>query len=219
VLSPLMFPHVAIIDPELTRTLPAQLTAATGMDAFIHALEAFVGRRANPFTDQLAQAAMGTARTHLPLAFADGDNMASREQMMLAALWGGIAMDHAGLGLIHALSGPLTTHLHLHHGLANALLLPAVLRFNLPAIPLARRDTLNELFGVEADAGEKALVVALTQFVRDLGLPTSLSQLNIPLDNIDWNVIAEETTRMVLIGNNPRPASLTDCRLILEEIA
>jgi alcohol dehydrogenase class IV len=219
VLSPLMFPHVAIIDPELTRTLPAQLTAATGMDAFIHALEAFVGRRANPFTDQLAQAAMGTARTHLPLAFADGDNMASREQMMLAALWGGMAMDHAGLGLIHALSGPLTTHLHLHHGLANALLLPAVLRFNLPAIPLARRGTLNELFGVEADAGEKALVVALTQFVRDLGLPTSLSQLNIPLDNIDWNVIAEETTRMVLIGNNPRPASLTDCRLILEEIA
>jgi alcohol dehydrogenase len=219
VLSPLMFPHVAIVDPELTRTLPAKLTAATGMDAFIHALEAFIGRRANPFTDQLALAAMGTAWRHLPLAFADGDNMASREQMMLAALWGGMAMDHAGLGLIHALSGPLTTHLHLHHGLANALLLPTVLRFNLPAIPLARRGSLNELFGVEADAGEKALVVALTQFVRDLGLPTSLSQLNIPLDNIDWNVIAEETTRMVLIGNNPRPASLTDCRLILEEIA
>jgi len=219
VLSPLMFPQVAIVDPELTRTLPAQLTAATGMDAFIHALEAFVGRRANPFTDQLALAAMGTAWTHLPLAFANGDNMVSRERMMLAALWGGLAMDHAGLGLIHALSGPLTTHLHLHHGLANALLLPAVLRFNLPAIPLARRGILNELFGLEVDAGEKALVLALTHFVRDLGLPTSLSQLNIPLDNIDWNVIAEETTRMVLIGNNPRPASLTDCRLILEEIA
>jgi len=219
VLSPLMFPQVAIVDPELTRTLPAQLTAATGMDAFIHALEAFVGRRANPFTDQLALAAMGTAWTHLPLAFANGDNMVSRERMMLAALWGGMAMDHAGLGLIHALSGPLTTHLHLHHGLANALLLPAVLRFNLPAIPLARRGILNELFGLEVDAGEKALVLALTHFVRDLGLPTSLSQLNIPLDNIDWNVIAEETTRMVLIGNNPRPASLTDCRLILEEIA
>jgi alcohol dehydrogenase len=219
VLSPLMFPQVAIVDPELTRTLPAQLTAATGMDAFIHALEAFVGRRANPFTDQLALAAMGTAWTHLPLAFANGDNMVSRERMMLAALWGGMAMDHAGLGLIHALSGPLTTHLHLHHGLANALLLPTVLRFNLLAIPRARRGTLNELFGVEADAGEKALVLTLTHFVRDLGLPTSLSQLNIPLDNIDWNVIAEETTRMVLIGNNPRPASLTDCRLILEEIA
>ena len=218
VLSPLMFPHVAIVDPELTRTLPAQLTAATGMDAFIHALEAFIGRRANPFTDQLALSAMGTAWAHLPLAFADGENMASREQMMLAALLGGVAMDHAGLGLIHALSGPLTTHLHLHHGLANALLLPAVIRFNMPAIPPARRGRLNELFGVGVDAGEESLVVALTQFVDDLGLPTSLSQLNIPLDNIDWVVIAEETTRMVLIGNNPRPASQEDCRLIVEEI-
>ena len=219
VLSPLMFPHAAIVDPELTRTLPARLTAATGMDAFIHALEAFSGRRANPFTDRLALAAMESAWTHLPLAFADGHNMAAREQMMLAALWGGMAMDQSGLGLIHALSGPLTTHLHLHHGLANALLLPAVLRFNMPAIPLARRTMLNELFGLAADAGEEPLIAILTDFVRDLGLPTSLSQLNIPLENVDWDIIAEETTRMVLIGNNPRPASGADCRLILEEIS
>jgi len=218
VLSPLMFPHVAIVDPELTRTLPVQLTAATGMDAFIHALEAFVGRRANPFTDQLARSAMRTAWTYLPRACADGEDMASREQMMLAALWGGMAMDQAGLGLIHALSGPLTTHLHLHHGLANALLLPAVLRFNLPAIPLARQNLLKELFGLEAGTSEEELVVALTQFVVNLGLPTSLSQLNIPLELIDWDIIAEETTRMVLIGNNPRAALITDCRLILDEI-
>jgi alcohol dehydrogenase class IV len=218
VLSPLMFPHVALVDPELTLTLPARLTAATGMDAFIHALEAFTGRRANPFTDQLAIAAMDTAWSYLPLAFGDGDNMVAREQMMLAALWGGMAMDHAGLGLIHALSGPLTTHLHLHHGLANALLLPAVLRFNLPAIPLARQARLHQLFGVATDDGEEGLVAALTHFVRDLGLPISLRQLNIDLENIDWDVIAEETTRMVLIGNNPRAASLTDCRLILDEI-
>jgi len=144
--------------------------------------------------------------------------MASREQMMLAALWGGMAMDQAGLGLIHALSGPLTTHLHLHHGLANALLLPAVLRFNLPAIPLARQNLLKELFGLEAGTSEEELVVALTQFVVNLGLPTSLSQLNIPLELIDWDIIAEETTRMVLIGNNPRAALITDCRLILDEI-
>ena len=218
VLSPLMFPHVAIVDPELTRTLPVQLTAATGMDAFIHALEAFVGRRANPFTDQLARSAMRTAWTYLPRACADGEDMSAREQMMLAALWGGMAMDQAGLGLIHALSGPLTTHLHLHHGLANALLLPAVLRFNLPAIPLARQNLLKELFGLEAGTSEEELVVALTQFVVNLGLPTSLSQLNIPLELIDWDIIAEETTRMVLIGNNPRAALITDCRLILDEI-
>ena len=218
VLSPLMFPHVAIVDPELTRGLPPGLTAATGIDAFIHALEAFVGKRANPFTDQLALAAMQTAWTHLPRVTADGNDMESRQQMMLVALWGGMAMDHAGLGLIHALSGPLTSHLHLHHGLANALILPHVVRFNLSTIPTARRQILNELFGLDANANQETLVAALEQFVNALGLPASLSELDLPLDGIDWDVIAEETTRMVLIGNNPRPATQDDCRMLLDQM-
>jgi alcohol dehydrogenase len=218
VLSPLMFPHVAIVDPELTRGLPPGLTAATGIDAFIHALEAFVGKRANPFTDQLALAAIHTAWTHLPRVTADGNDMKSRQQMMLVALWGGMAMDHAGLGLIHALSGPLTSHLHLHHGLANALILPHVVRFNLSAIPTARRQILNELFGLDANANQETLVAALEQFVNALGLPASLSELDLPLDGIDWDVIAEETTRMVLIGNNPRPSTQDDCRMLLDQM-
>ena len=89
----------------LTRGLPPGLTAATGMDAFIHAIEAYVGLRANPFTDQFALAAMQTAYEYLPRAVADGEDLEAREKMMLAALWGGIAMDHAGLGLVHSLSG------------------------------------------------------------------------------------------------------------------
>jgi alcohol dehydrogenase class IV len=218
VLSPLMFPHVAIVDPELTRGLPPGLTAATGMDAFIHALEAFTGKRANAFTDQLAMSAMQVAWTQLPRVTVDGDNMESRQQMMLAALWGGMAMDHAGLGLIHALSGPLTSHTHLHHGLANALLLPTVMRFNLPAIPTARRQILNELFGLDTSGNEEDLVKILQQFVEGLGLPISLSQIDIQLQDADLERIAEETTRMVLIHNNPRPATATDCRTILEQI-
>lgn len=218
VLSPLMFPHAAIVDPELTRALPGWLTAATGMDAFIHALEAFVGQRANPFTDQLALAAMQTAWTHLPRATANGNHMASREQMMLAALWGGMAMDHAGLGLIHALSGPLTSHLHLHHGLANAIILPHVVRFNLPAIPDQRRRMLNDSFGLAATANDETFVSTLTQFVRNLGLPTSLRELDLSLNGVAWDAIAEETTRMVLIHNNPRSATQDECRTILEQM-
>ena len=144
--------------------------------------------------------------------------MESRQQMMLAALWGGMAMDHAGLGLIHALSGPLTSHAHLHHGLANALLLPYVLRFNLPAIPKARRHILNKLFGLDAAANEEDLVNALEQFVAGLGLPISLSQIDKQLQDADLHRIAEETTRMVLIHNNPRPATAADCRTILEQL-
>lgn len=218
VLSPLMFPHAAIADPELTRSLPGWLTAATGMDAFIHALECYTGQRANPYTDELALAALRLAWEWLPRATATGDDMTAREQMMLAALWGGMAMDHAGLGLIHALSGPLTGHLHLHHGLANALLLPYILRFNLPAIAPERRQALNKLTGLPADAGESALVARMTEFVIGLGLPVTLKQLNRPLAGVDWDAIAEETTRMVLIKNNPRPASVVECRAILTDM-
>jgi alcohol dehydrogenase len=219
VLSSLMFPHVAIVDPELTRGLPPGLTAATGMDAFVHALEAYIGRRADPFSDELALSAMRTAWKHLHRATLDGDDMEARQQMMLAALWGGMAMDHAGLGLVHALSGPLTSHVHLHHGLANALILPHVVRFNLPAIPAVRRQKLNRLLGLDAAVSDEALVEALRLFVSDLGLPTSLGELNVSLEDLDWDVMAEETTRMVLIRNNPRPATQEDCRILLEQLA
>ena len=218
VLSPLMFPHAAILDPELTRSLPAWLTAATGMDAFIHALEAYIGRRANPFTDLLALATLETVWTMLPRATADGDNMDARAAMMLAALWGGTAMDHAGLGLIHALSGPLTGHLHLHHGLVNALILPYAMRFNLPAISAERRQQLHDTLGLPAKTGEETLVAALTRFVRDLGLPIYLRELDVSLESVDWDTVAEETTRMVLIQNNPRPAAVADCRAVVKDM-
>jgi alcohol dehydrogenase class IV len=218
VLSPLMFPHAAILDPELTRSLPPWLTAATGMDAFIHALESFVGQRANLFTDQFALSALRTVWTSLSQATANGEDLAARQAMMLAALWGGTAMDHAGLGLIHALSGPLTGHLHLHHGLANALILPYVLRFNLPAISSDRRRELIAALDLSADVDDNTLAEQFTRFVRRLGLPTRLNELDVSLDDVDWEAIAEETTRMVLIGNNPRSASAADCRTILDEM-
>jgi alcohol dehydrogenase len=218
VLSPLMFPHTAILDPELTRSLPPRLTAATGMDAFIHALETYIGRQANPYTDQLALAALGTIWHMLPRATANGADLEARQAMLLAATWAGTAMDHAGLGLIHSLSGPLTGRLHLHHGLTNALLLPYVMRFNLPAVSEARRKILNELFGLSAEAGLETLVKTLAQFVGDLGLPTRLQDLTASLSGVNWDAIAEETTRMVLIRNNPRAASAADCREILTEM-
>ncbi len=218
VLSPLMFPHVAIADPQLTRGMPPWLTAATGIDAFVHALEAFTGLRANPFTDRLAVAAMETACTYLPRATANGDDMAAREQMMLAAIWGGTAMDHAGLGLVHALSGPLTTHLHLHHGLANGIILPYVVEFNLPAISAEKRLALKQILSLDEKAKDEAIVDALFIFLRDLGLPTSFRELDLDLAGTPWQTIAAETTRMFLIKNNPREADDGDCLALLERM-
>ncbi|HEY53846.1 MAG TPA: iron-containing alcohol dehydrogenase [Caldilineae bacterium] len=218
VLSPHMFPHAAIADPELTRSLPAWLTAATGMDAFIHALEAYTGRRANPYTDMLALAALETVWWALPEAVADGEDMAAREAMMLAALWAGTAMDHGGLGLIHSLSGPLTGQFHLHHGLTNAILLPPILRFNLPAIAPERRARLKQTFGLAPTAADEALVNALARFVADLGLPTSLSEIA-DLSTLDdpatRDAIVEDTLRMAMTPNNPRQVTADDVETLL----
>lgn len=218
VLNPLMFPHAAIIDPELTRSLPPLLTAATGMDAFIHALEAYTGRRAHPYTDQFALASLERIWWSLPRAAADGDDMEAREAMMLAALWGGTAMDHAGLGLIHSLSGPLTGALHLHHGLANAILLPHILRFNLPAIPPDRLRRLNSVCGLARDASGEVLVERLALFVQSLGLPTRLSEATDLAGLSGLSSLAADTLRMAMTPNNPRAVTAADVETILAQM-
>lgn len=219
VLSPHMFARAAILDPALTVDLPPHLTAATGIDALTHALEAYVGQRTNPYTDLLALEALRTIWQSLPRVVAHGDDEAARSKMLLASLWAGTAMDHAGLGLIHALSGPLTGKLHLHHGLANGLILPHVLRFNLPDIEPERLQTLKALVGLSPDEADRALVEAVSDFVVRLGLPVRLSDLDLTLGEADRDVVARETTRMVLLNNNPRTASAADCRDLLIRMA
>lgn len=219
VLSPLMFPYAAILDPLLTLSLPPQLTAATGIDALTHALEAYVGRQANPYTDMLAVQAMAVIRRYLPQAVSQGSNPTPRKNMLLASLWAGTAMDHAGLGLVHALSGPLTAALHLHHGLANGIILPYVLRFNLPAVPPEKKSTLKEIFGLERHAADGELVKAVAGFVTGLGLPSRLRDLDVSLAALNHETVAKDTLRMVLVKNNPRPVAAAECRELLEEMA
>ena len=218
VLNPLIFPHAAVLDPELTRSLPPVLTAATGIDAFTHALEAYTGHRANPHTDMLALAALETIEWALPRAIADGNDMEARQGMMLASTWAGTAMDHAGLGLIHSLSGPLTGALHLHHGLTNAILLPPVLHFNLPAIAPERLAHLKQTFGLAPESPDQALIDAITQFVHDLGLPTSLSEVADPSKLADPESLIEDTLRMAMTPNNPRTVTATDVEYLLNEL-
>ena len=223
VLNPLMFPHAAVLDPELTRSLPPGLTAATGIDALTHALEAYSGRRANPHTDILALAALDMIWWALPRTVENGDDMEARAAMLMAALWAGTAMDHAGLGLIHSLSGPLTGALHLHHGLTNAILLTHVLRFNLPAISPNRRARLKQTFGLAPDDADEALVDTLTQFVQDLGLPTRLAEVA-DLTGFGQPEVAnlsglvEDTLRMAMTPNNPRTVTAADVDSLLNEL-
>ena len=212
--SPLMYPYAAILDPQVSRSLPPRLTAATGMEAIVHALEAYMGRRANLFTDQLALAALHTAWTFLPRAVSNGRDTSARQAMMLAALWGGAVMDQAGQGLVNALSTLVTSHLHVHHGLANAVILPHALRYVLPTVPEGRRQRLNRVFGLRPDADAETLVKRLEGFVRHLELPTHLRELE-TIDGVDWEAVAEEAAHMAPMANSPREISTADCQALL----
>ena len=216
VASPLMFAWAAVLDPLVTVGLPPRVTAATGMDAFVHALEAYTGLRTNPVSDMLALESLRLCTAGLERATRDGSDLDARRSMMLAALYGGMAMDQAGLGLVHALSGGLCSHLHLHHGLANALLLPYVADFNGPAIAADRRRAVNEIMGLDPEAPPAALVDAFTRLVEALGLPVGLADRRAETAGLDWDAVAEESMRMVMIPNNPRPVTVEDCRSLLD---
>src|SRR6201996_4972549 len=123
-------PLVALVDYELTYSVPARTTADTGVDSFTHALEAYVSKRANPFSDALALSAMELIGRHIRTAYAEPRNAAAREGMMLGATQAGLAFSNASVALVHGMSRPIGAHFHVPHGLSNAMLLPAITRFS-----------------------------------------------------------------------------------------
>ena len=227
VLSPHLFARAAVLDPELTLSLPKRLTAATGVDVFGHALEAYVGRRANPITDALALEALARAWQYLPRATHQGDDLAARQEMMLASTLAGLAFDQSGLGIIHSLAGPVAGRYGLHHGLCIGLLLPHGLAYNLPVLSTSargekggarpgKRAALLQALGMPASTSDEDVVERVQAWLLDLGLPSTLSQLEIPAP--DLPSMAEEASRMALLPNNPRPATAEDCQRLLERI-
>jgi alcohol dehydrogenase class IV len=128
-----LVPAAAIVDFELTMSMPARLTADTGTDSLTHAIEAYVSRKANAFADAFAVTAMKTIWTALPTAFREPGNRRARESMMLAATQAGMAFSNASVALVHGMSRPIGAHFHVPHGLSNAMLLPAVTAFSIEA--------------------------------------------------------------------------------------
>ncbi|HAG21897.1 MAG TPA: alcohol dehydrogenase, partial [Synergistaceae bacterium] len=148
-----LFPDYSILDPELTVTMPPGVTAATGMDALIHALEAYVGRQASPFSDMFAEEALVRIGRWIRVAVKNGRDIEARSEMMLAALYGGIALANAGVGACHALSYPLGAVYGVGHGVGNALLIPYVARYNCQAAP-ERYAAAAELLGYAQDESD-----------------------------------------------------------------
>jgi len=171
-----LVPNAAIVDFELTMSMPARLTADTGTDSLTHAIEAYVSRRANAFADAFALAAMKTIWAELPTAFHDPGNRHARESMMLAATQAGMAFSNASVALVHGMSRPIGAHFHVPHGLSNAMLLPAVTAFSVKAgerryAECARTIGVAEPSGSDAKAARK-LIDALFERNQDLEVPS-----------------------------------------------
>ncbi|WP_010631598.1 iron-containing alcohol dehydrogenase [Sporolactobacillus vineae] len=128
--QPAFMPTVAIVDPLLSLSSPPKVTAATGIDALSHSIEAYISRKAHPMTDMIARSAMRLIVDHLQTAFENGDNLDAREAMALGALQGGMAFSNASVCLVHGMSRPIGALFHVPHGVSNAMLLPAVLEFS-----------------------------------------------------------------------------------------
>jgi alcohol dehydrogenase class IV len=211
-LSPHLIPSVAICDPELTLGLPADVTAGTGMDAIAHCIETFLAPAVNPPADAIALDGLARASAHIERAVADGSDRQARWQMMMAAMEGAMAFQK-GLGAVHALSHPLgsLTEPRLHHGTLNAVLLPAVMRFNAPAVG-DKPARLAAAMGLPAGADPAEAIAALT---ARLGLPTTLSAMGVPEAVRD--PMAEAATRDHCTATNPRPADTDAYRALLAE--
>ncbi len=161
-------PIAAIVDYELTLTMPLRLTADTGIDSLTHAIEAYVSRRANPYTDGLAKNAMGLIARHIRSACAAPDNRAAREAMMLGATTAGMAFSNASVALVHGMSRPIGAFFHVPHGLSNAMLLPEITAFSAPAA-LDRYADCARAMGIAPDGeGSQSAVARLLDELRAL---------------------------------------------------
>ncbi|HCC55364.1 MAG TPA: alcohol dehydrogenase [Desulfobulbaceae bacterium] len=214
-----LYPDAAILDPALTVSLPPHITATTGVDALTHALEAFVSTQAHAISDMYALEAIELISSNLVKAYAHGGNLEARSNMLLGSLLAGKALATAGVGLVHAMAYPLGGMFGIPHGLANAVLLPYVMAYNLIGNP-GRFAMLAEVMGAKVDGlPEREAAEAGVEFVyrmnQDLGIPASLAELKIPAKKIpEMARIALTVTRPV--ENNPRKPSLEDVIRVYE---
>ena len=206
-------PLAAIVDVNLTLSLPPRITADTGIDALTHAIEAYVSQKASPFSDSQALSAMRLIGPHLKRAYDNGNDIEAREAMMLGSTLAGVAFSSASVALVHGMSRPIGAFFHVPHGLSNAMLLPSVTAFSIPSAPERYADCARAI-GVAsaADSTEHAnqkLLTALATFNRELKVPT-LAEFGADKARFDSLVqtMAEQALASGSPSNNPRIPSI-----------
>ncbi|GAA3933366.1 iron-containing alcohol dehydrogenase [Microbacterium soli] len=219
IVSDLMFAEIAVLDPRVVAGLPGRIAATTGMDALTHAIEAYVAQGANPVTDAMCLGAIELIGEHL-VAATQGDPD-SLYGMLVASSMAGIGFHDAGLGAVHALANTLGAHFGVHHGTANALFLPYVIDFNLPAAParFARiaRALGEEVGGLSDDEAAARASVAVHRLAEQTGVPRTMSELGVPRDAIPR--LAADALAQADLPGNPRPVTLEDLITLYERAA
>lgn len=202
-------PVLSVNDPSLMVGMPAALTAATGMDALTHAVEAYVSTAATPITDAVALKAIELIQANLPTAVADGENIVAREQMAYAQFMAGMAFNNASLGYVHAMAHQLGGFYDLPHGVCNAVLLPHVQRYNAQVCPERLRDIASSMSvnvtAMTAEQGANAAISAIEALSSQVGIPTGLELLGAKASDIP--LLAENALKDVCGLTNPKQAS------------
>ena len=217
VVAPQLYADLAVLDASLTLGLPPLVTAATGIDAMVHAIEAYTSRhKKNPLSDLLARHALSLLSKNLLVACEDGSNLAARQAMLLGAYFAGQAFSNAPVAAVHALAYPIGGIFHVPHGLSNSLVLPHVLRFNLPHAS----EHYAELAAIVApevqgstEARADGLIVAMQHIAARTGIELSLRQVGISEGDLDQLADAA-MLQTRLLGNNPREMTRADAHAI-----
>ena len=212
IISPFLVPDIVYVDPLLTISVPPAITAATGLDALTHCLEAYTNKFAQPFIDLYAYEGMRLIAQNIVTVVKDGSDKEAREQVAMGSLLGGFCLGPVNTAGVHALSYPLGSMFHLAHGLSNALLLPYVMEYNIPANTKKYADVAIAL-GCERQADDKTTACAGVKKVKELikacGIPATLKEVNVPESAIP-EMATDAMKIQRLLKNNPREITEQD---------
>jgi len=210
--SPFLTPAIAVVDPQLTISLPQDITAATGIDALTHAIEAYVSVKVQAMSDVLALAAIELIAGNLEQAWSDGKNLEAREKTMMGSLMAGMAFSNSSVALVHGMARPIGAYFHVRHGASNAALLGTVMEFSLEGNP-ARYARIAEAMGVKAgglselEAAQRG-AEAVKKLIKDVRIP-SMRELGVDKEKLEQLApkMSEDAIASGSPGNNPRQAT------------